>query len=98
MDYVAYKRPKERNARAMTPRPEAARQRRALQAYELGYFDGLCEAHAERLPSLRSCGRRPMDQGHLYSHPAYPEGFTAGLKDGAEVLLALATIPPPWNV
>ncbi|HXG18939.1 MAG TPA: hypothetical protein VNN62_07685 [Methylomirabilota bacterium] len=46
---------------------EVSMQRRALEAYELGYFDGLCEAHAELLPPRRSI----IDNGAARAAGAY---------------------------
>jgi hypothetical protein len=46
----------------------------------------------------RNRQRRRPGNGRLYIHPAYPEGFTAGLKDGAEVLMALGRIPLSHNL
>jgi hypothetical protein len=64
------------------------------EAYEQGYFDGLCEAHADVLVKWDLQGRerrRPAAD----PHPAYYEGFHTWLKDGGEVLLAISkTIRP----
>jgi len=62
-----------------------------LEAYEQGYLDGLREAHAELLDGPLSCGPEREDRGQpeVRYHPVYREGFSEGLRDGTEVLLAL---------
>lgn len=65
-----------------------------LKAYEQGYFDGLCEAHADWIPPSRTRATRRLPL-KLYTHPAYREGFRTGLKDGAEVLMALGKTARP---
>lgn len=66
-----------------------------LEAYEQGYLDGLREAHAELLdgPLSRVPEREEKDQPEIRCHPGYREGFSEGLKDGTEVLLALGKTP-----
>jgi len=62
-----------------------------LEAYEQGYLDGLREAHADLLDSPLTGGpaQEERDQSEVYGNPGYRKGFSEGLKDGAEVLLAL---------
>ena len=62
-----------------------------LEAYEQGYLDGLRKAHAELLDgSLSHEGERgERNQPEVHCHPVYREGFSEGLRDGTEVLLAI---------
>jgi hypothetical protein len=66
-------------------------QHHTLKVYEQGYFDGLRQAHADLLPGSQSCTpeRKGTTRANTQFHPVYYEGFNEGLKDGAEVLLAL---------
>jgi len=65
-----------------------------LEAYEQGYLDGLRKAHAELLNGAR-LGERVPDAGTQTEthHPLYHEGFSEGLRDGTEVLIALGKTP-----
>lgn len=62
-----------------------------LQAYEQGYSDGLREALAELLDNLLTNASTPQKGGQsaISFPPEYHNGFSEGLKDGTEVLLAL---------
>ena len=62
-----------------------------LQAYEQGYSDGLREALAELLDNLlMSAATLQKSSPPAISFPQeYHNGFSEGLKDGTEVLLAL---------
>jgi len=62
-----------------------------LQVYEQGYSDGLREVFAELLDSLRTSASTPQksSQPEISFLVEYHNGFSEGLKDGTEVLLAL---------
>lgn len=66
-----------------------------LEAYEQGYLDGLRRAHAEllesSLPDVRE--RDAKAQPEVRYHPVYREGFSEGLRDGTEVLIAMGKTP-----
>ncbi len=65
-----------------------------LEAYEQGYLDGLRKAHAELLTGARFGARAP-EAGNppVPHHPLYREGFSEGLRDGTEVLIAIGKTP-----
>lgn len=69
--------------------------RHLLQAYEQGYGDGLREALAELLNSLLTSASTQKSSQPAISFPReYHNGFSGGLKDGTEVLLALGKTEP----
>ena len=63
-------------------------QRSPLQAYEIGYGDGLQEALAELLENLLASVLTPRksSQPEISFSEEYHKGFSEGLKDGTEVL------------
>lgn len=71
-----------------------------LEAYEQGYLDGLREAHADLLDSAlpRVAEREERDQSEVRGHPVYREGFSEGLKDGTEILIALGKTSRPGQI
>jgi len=66
-----------------------------LEAYEQGYLDGLRESHADVLngPLPHIPEREQRSHPEVQSYPAYREGFSEGLKDGTEVLIAIGKVP-----
>jgi hypothetical protein len=62
-----------------------------IEAYEQGYLDGLREAHAELLDgaSVLIPAQEERGRAEVHWHPVYCEGFSEGLRDGTEVLLAI---------
>jgi len=68
--------------------------KRFLLAYERGYCNGLREAQARFWPDTPLGGLAGIDEGiELESRPAYQEGFTEGLKDGADLMRELRHSP-----
>lgn len=66
----------------------------AFKAYEQGYLDGLRKAHAELLDdSLPDVRGEEKAQPEVRYHPVYREGFSEGLRDGTEVLIAIGKTP-----
>jgi hypothetical protein len=70
-----------------------------LEAYELGYLEGLRKAHAEllndSLPNPPEQEERTQPEARC--HPVYREGFSEGLRDGTEVLVAIGK-PRPRHI
>jgi hypothetical protein len=67
-----------------------------FEAYEQGYLDGLRQAHAELLEgSLPDALGEEMAQPEVQHHPVYREGFSEGLRDGTEVLIAIGKTSRP---
>lgn len=65
-----------------------------FEAYERGYLDGLRKAHAELLDgSLPEMLGEEKAQPEAPYHPVYREGFSEGLRDGAEILIAIGKTP-----
>jgi len=70
-----------------------------FEAYEQGYLDGLRRAHAKLLAgSLPDEPGEEKAQAETQYHPVYREGFSEGLRDGAEVLRAIGKSPRPRQI